>query len=110
MSDGTADMSFRSLITIFRAHKAADPDQFPVRDSTRALYPALYGIEERFKGKSTPVHLQVYDGMCMLILSSGFFLIYVYILETPPTSFLSSSPSPLQQNIVSEPWLSSANM
>ncbi|KAJ3927816.1 MAG: hypothetical protein NXY57DRAFT_903201 [Lentinula lateritia] len=46
---------------IYVAHKAVYPDQFPIRDTTRALYPALYGIEERFKGKPTPVHLQLYD-------------------------------------------------
>ncbi|KAF9071674.1 hypothetical protein BDP27DRAFT_1418782 [Rhodocollybia butyracea] len=45
---------------IYMAHKAAHPDQFPIRDATKELYPALYGIEERFK-KPTPVHLQVYD-------------------------------------------------
>lgn len=48
---------------IYSAHKAVYPEQFPIRDTTRALYPALYGIEERFKGKPTPVHLQLYDGM-----------------------------------------------
>ncbi|KAJ3835656.1 hypothetical protein F5878DRAFT_542785 [Lentinula raphanica] len=46
---------------IYLAHKAAHPEQFPIRDATRALYPALDGIEERFQGKPTPVHLQVYD-------------------------------------------------
>ncbi|KAJ3892251.1 hypothetical protein GG344DRAFT_45750 [Lentinula edodes] len=46
---------------IYVAHKAVYPEQFPIRDTTRALYPALYGIEERFKGKPTPVHLQLYD-------------------------------------------------
>ncbi|KAJ3785120.1 hypothetical protein GGU11DRAFT_684254 [Lentinula aff. detonsa] len=46
---------------IYMAHKAAHPEQFPIRDTTRALYPALNGIEERFAGKATPVHLQVYD-------------------------------------------------
>ncbi|KAJ4483550.1 hypothetical protein J3R30DRAFT_3285414 [Lentinula aciculospora] len=46
---------------IYTAHKAAHPEQFSIRDTTRALYPVLYGIEERFKGKPTPVHLQVYD-------------------------------------------------
>ncbi|KAJ4487266.1 hypothetical protein C8J55DRAFT_558336 [Lentinula edodes] len=46
---------------IYVAHKAVHPEQFPIRDTTRALYPALNGIEERFKGKPTPVHLQLYD-------------------------------------------------
>ncbi|KAJ3756791.1 Alpha/Beta hydrolase protein [Lentinula raphanica] len=46
---------------IYLAHKAAHSEQFPIREATRALYPALDGIEERFQGKPTPVHLQVYD-------------------------------------------------
>ncbi|KAJ7594874.1 Alpha/Beta hydrolase protein [Mycena floridula] len=44
---------------IYLAHKAAYPDRFSVREEARALYPALNGIESRFK--ATPVHLQVYD-------------------------------------------------
>ena len=64
MSGSRCFCGFCSLIILsimYRAHKAAHPEQFPIRDTTRALYPALYGIEERFKGKPTPVHLQVYD-------------------------------------------------
>ncbi|KAG5647060.1 hypothetical protein DXG03_001430 [Asterophora parasitica] len=41
------------------AHKAANPDKFPIKDSTRALYPVLEGIEGRHN--PTKVHLQVYD-------------------------------------------------
>lgn len=46
---------------LFRAHKAADPAKFPPRNESRALYPPLVGIEERFS--PTQVHLQVYDGV-----------------------------------------------
>ncbi|KIK71239.1 hypothetical protein GYMLUDRAFT_235590 [Collybiopsis luxurians FD-317 M1] len=52
---------------IYTAHKAAHPEQFPIKDETRALYPALYGIEERYKGKPTPVHLQVYDDVAHVL-------------------------------------------
>ncbi|KAG7442589.1 alpha/beta-hydrolase [Guyanagaster necrorhizus] len=45
---------------VYTAHKAADPEKYPVREEIRKLYPALDGIEMRC-GK-TKVHLQVYDG------------------------------------------------
>ncbi|KAF8891847.1 hypothetical protein BD779DRAFT_1610537 [Infundibulicybe gibba] len=44
---------------IYAAHKAAEPEKYPIRDSVRAMYPALIGIEDRCK--PTKVHLQVYD-------------------------------------------------
>ncbi|EJT96875.1 alpha/beta-hydrolase [Dacryopinax primogenitus] len=44
---------------IYIAHKAARPDQYPLKDQTRKLYPHLEGIEKRYG--PTPVHLQVYD-------------------------------------------------
>nr|GAT56166.1 predicted protein [Mycena chlorophos] len=44
---------------IYTAHKAAQPDKYPIREETRELYPALKGIEEKFG--PTKVHLQVYD-------------------------------------------------
>ncbi|KAF7315080.1 Abhydrolase-3 domain-containing protein [Mycena indigotica] len=44
---------------IYTAHKAANPDKFPIREETRGLYPPLQGIEQRFG--PTKVHLQVYD-------------------------------------------------
>src|SRR5579863_4715981 len=44
-----------------RAHRAAYPERFPVSDATKEMYPALkHG--ENYK-QSTPVHLQVYDGI-----------------------------------------------
>lgn len=42
------------------AHKAADPDGYPIREDVRAMLPSLKGIEKRFG--PTNVHLQVYDG------------------------------------------------
>ncbi|KAH9856007.1 alpha/beta-hydrolase [Lenzites betulinus] len=45
---------------IYFAHKAAHPEQYPVKSETRLLYPALEGIEERHS-KPSQVHLQVYD-------------------------------------------------
>ncbi|KAJ7072701.1 hypothetical protein C8F01DRAFT_1104996 [Mycena amicta] len=44
---------------IYTAHKAANPDKFPIREETRAIYPSLEGIEKKFG--PTQVHLQVYD-------------------------------------------------
>ncbi|KAF5382996.1 hypothetical protein D9757_006344 [Collybiopsis confluens] len=52
---------------IYTAHKAAHPEQFPVKDATRMLYPTLNGIEERHQGKLTPVHLQVYDDVAHVL-------------------------------------------
>jgi hypothetical protein len=43
-----------------RAHRAANPADYPIRQEQREMYPALKGIEERY-GPSK-VHLQVYDG------------------------------------------------
>nr|XP_019046586.1 hypothetical protein I302_05336 [Kwoniella bestiolae CBS 10118]OCF25516.1 hypothetical protein I302_05336 [Kwoniella bestiolae CBS 10118] len=47
---------------IFLAHKAANPDAYPIRDDVKELLPSLKGIEE--KHSATNVHLQVYDGAC----------------------------------------------
>ena len=44
-----------------RAHRAAHPEQFPVGDETKGIYPA-FKLGESYK-QPTPVHLQVYDGM-----------------------------------------------
>ncbi|KAJ8520189.1 hypothetical protein ONZ45_g2950 [Pleurotus djamor] len=44
---------------IYTAHKAAYPSRFPVRPESRALYPHLDGIEDRYP--PTQVHLQVFD-------------------------------------------------
>lgn len=42
------------------AHKAANPEAYPIREDVRAQMPSLQGIEE--KHGPTDVHLQVYDG------------------------------------------------
>jgi hypothetical protein len=44
-----------------RAHRAAYPERFPVRDETKGMYPA-FKHSESYK-QPTPVHLQVYDGI-----------------------------------------------
>lgn len=51
----------------YSAHKAAYPEKYPTTDQARELYPPLQGIEERCK--PTSVHLQVYDGQCLLALA-----------------------------------------
>ena len=43
-----------------RAHRAANPEKYPVSDAVKKLYPAYEGIESKMK--PTMVHLQVYDG------------------------------------------------
>ncbi|KAJ6497643.1 hypothetical protein C8R45DRAFT_983709 [Mycena sanguinolenta] len=44
---------------IYTAHKAANPEKYPIRDEIRTMYPPLDGIEKKFG--PTKVHLQVYD-------------------------------------------------
>ncbi|KAJ6589896.1 hypothetical protein DFH09DRAFT_976385 [Mycena vulgaris] len=44
---------------IYTAHKAANPDKYPIKDEIRAIYSPLEGIEAKFG--PTKVHLQVYD-------------------------------------------------
>jgi hypothetical protein len=48
-----------------RAHKAANPSKYPIKDEIRAMYPPLIDIEKRFG--PTPVHLQIYDGQSSLL-------------------------------------------
>ena len=48
------------LTDLYRAHKAGHPERYPIKESTKDLYPALRGMEERHG--PTQVHLQVYDG------------------------------------------------
>jgi len=45
-----------------RAHKAADPESYPIRDEVRKQLPSLVGIEEKYG--PTNVHFQIYDGTC----------------------------------------------
>ncbi|KAJ7503004.1 hypothetical protein B0H11DRAFT_2170967 [Mycena galericulata] len=42
-----------------RAHKAANPEKYPIKGEIRAMYSPLEGIEKKFG--PTKVHLQVYD-------------------------------------------------
>jgi len=42
------------------AHRATNPEKYPVLEETKELYPALVGVEGRMK--PTAVHLHVYDG------------------------------------------------
>ncbi|KAI1785206.1 alpha/beta-hydrolase [Ganoderma leucocontextum] len=44
---------------IYFAHKAANPEKYPIKPESKLLYPPLEGIEERYG--PTKVHLQVYD-------------------------------------------------
>ncbi|KAJ7686541.1 hypothetical protein B0H17DRAFT_1013522 [Mycena rosella] len=44
---------------IYTAHKAANPEKYPIKDEIRAMYPSLDGIETKYG--PTKVHLQVYD-------------------------------------------------
>ncbi|KAH8984794.1 Alpha/Beta hydrolase protein [Lactarius hatsudake] len=44
---------------LFTAHRAANPEKYPVSEEVKKLYPAYKGIESRMK--PTMVHLQVYD-------------------------------------------------
>jgi hypothetical protein len=55
---GIRDRLFKCFYA--RAHKAANPSKYPIKDETREMYPSLKGIEERYG--PTAVHLQVYDG------------------------------------------------
>ncbi|KAG9045790.1 hypothetical protein FS837_005652 [Tulasnella sp. UAMH 9824] len=50
---------------IYTAHKAANPERYPLKEETRTLYPAMQGIESRYGG--TNVHLQVYDETCHVL-------------------------------------------
>lgn len=44
---------------IYRAHKAANPAKYPLKDEVKKLCPSLEGIETKYG--PTQVHLQVYD-------------------------------------------------
>ena len=52
---------FELLDVSFRAHRAAHPERFPMRDEVKELYPVLKHVEKHTR--PTPVHLQVYDGI-----------------------------------------------
>ncbi|KAG8901770.1 hypothetical protein FRB99_005108 [Tulasnella sp. 403] len=50
---------------IYTAHKAAHPAEYPIKEESRDLYPALENINDRFG--PTDVHLQVYDETCHVL-------------------------------------------
>jgi hypothetical protein len=49
---------------VHRAHRAAHPDRFPVRDEIREMYPTFKHIGSDMQ--PTSVHLQVYDGIMIM--------------------------------------------
>lgn len=49
-----------SINNPYSAHKAANPNRYPLREDVRGLLPSLGGIEKKYG--PTKVHLQVYDG------------------------------------------------
>jgi acetyl esterase/lipase len=59
---------FQIIDVSFRAHRAAHPERFPVRDEVKDMYPALKNVEKHTQ--PTPVHLQVYDGISTLCPAS----------------------------------------
>ncbi|KAI0260172.1 hypothetical protein BC834DRAFT_902176 [Gloeopeniophorella convolvens] len=50
---------------IYAAHRAAHPDQYPVSEETKKMYPAFESIETHLR--PTPVHLQVYDDVAHVL-------------------------------------------
>jgi hypothetical protein len=55
---------FQLIDVSCRAHRAAHPERFLVRDEAKDMYPAPKNVEKLTR--PTPVHLQVYDGMSAL--------------------------------------------
>lgn len=49
---------------IYLAHKAAHPDQYPLREDLMDKFPVMREAQRRFHDKPTNVHLQVFDGQC----------------------------------------------
>ncbi len=49
-----------------RAHRAAQPEKFPVSEDVKELYPPSGNVKD---GTRTPVHLQVYDGKRCLTMA-----------------------------------------
>ena len=63
-----------------RAHKAANPDAYPIRDDVRELLPSMVGIEKEYG--ATDVHLQVFDGESVLV-SRGRHWDDTYVYQEP---------------------------
>ncbi len=70
-----------------RAHRAAHPERFPLRDETKKMHPALKLVETATQ--PTPVHLQVYDGMLCSNLPSSLseFSSFIRCGPCPSSSF-----------------------
>ncbi|WFC96443.1 hypothetical protein MBRA1_003100 [Malassezia brasiliensis] len=49
---------------VYVAHKAANPDKFPLRDELMNRFPQTRAAYERYRSQPTQVHLQVFDGQC----------------------------------------------
>ncbi|KAH9165055.1 Alpha/Beta hydrolase protein [Lactarius sanguifluus] len=92
---------------LFTAHRAANPEKYPVSEEVKKLYPAYEGIENRMK--PTTVHLQVYDDaahVLPLMFIATTPAVYCYraiatfikhVTNMPPTTALQKrKPPPLQ--------------
>lgn len=92
---------------VYAAHRAANPEKYPVSDAVKKLYPAYEGIESRMK--TTTVHLQVYDDTAhvipmMFIASTPAKYCYraiatfiKHVTNMPPTTALQKhKPPPLR--------------
>ncbi|KAH9055379.1 hypothetical protein EDB87DRAFT_1333457 [Lactarius vividus] len=92
-----------------RAHRAANPEKYPVSEEVKNLYPAYKGIENRMK--PTMVHLQVYDDAAhvlplMFIASTPAVYCYraiatfiKHVTNMPPTAALQKYKPPLLQTL-----------
>jgi hypothetical protein len=78
-----------------RAHRAANPEKYPVSDEVKKLYPAYEGIESRMK--PTMVHLQVYDGRHSSRSPPSFFfcsnLALLDAAHVLPMMFIATTPA-----------------
>ncbi|KAH9165053.1 Alpha/Beta hydrolase protein [Lactarius sanguifluus] len=104
---------------LFTAHRAANPEKYPVSEEVKKLYPAYEGIENRMK--PTMVHLQVYDDaahVLPLMFIATTPAVYCYraiatffkhVTNMSPTAALQKRKPPLLQTsdltpeIVTEP-------
>ncbi|KAH9020634.1 alpha beta-hydrolase [Lactarius pseudohatsudake] len=92
---------------LFTAHRAANPEKYPVSEEVKKLYPAYEGIENRMK--PTMVHLQVYDDaahVLPLMFIATTPAVYCYraiatffkhVTNMPPTAALQKRKPPLLQ-------------
>ncbi|KAH8984792.1 alpha beta-hydrolase [Lactarius hatsudake] len=92
---------------LFTAHRAANPEKYPVSEEVKKLYPAYEGIENKMK--PTMVHLQVYDDaahVLPLMFIATTPAVYCYraiatffkhITNMPPTAALQKRKPPLLQ-------------